>query len=95
MYYGVFTFGVFMIVCCELSSCIIDYCMYYLRLLCIADNLNEIYVIVMYKLSVGHTKIFCDFFLQRPIFDKIGSNFLLNWPFIDCRIFEKFGRIIE
>jgi hypothetical protein len=29
MYYGVFAFGVFMILCCGLSSGIIDYCMYY------------------------------------------------------------------
>jgi hypothetical protein len=38
MYYGVFVFGVFMIVCCGLSLGIMDYCMYYLWLLCIADN---------------------------------------------------------
>jgi hypothetical protein len=29
MYYGVFAFGVFMILCCGLSSGIMDYCMYY------------------------------------------------------------------
>jgi hypothetical protein len=38
MYYEVFAFDVFMIVCCGLSSCIIDYCMYYLWLFCIVNN---------------------------------------------------------
>jgi hypothetical protein len=38
MYYGVFTFGVFMILCCGLLLGIMDYCMYYVWLLCIVYN---------------------------------------------------------
>jgi hypothetical protein len=42
----------------------------------------------MYKLSVDHTKIFCNFVLQRPVFDKIRPNFLLNRPIIGKNLAE-------
>jgi hypothetical protein len=42
---------------------------------------------MMYKLSVGHVKKFYVFFLQRSVFDKIQSNFLLNQLVIGCQIF--------
>jgi hypothetical protein len=37
-------------------------------------------VIVMYKLSVGHAKIFYDFFASTTGFRQIWLNFLLNRP---------------
>jgi hypothetical protein len=39
-------------------------------------------IIMMYKLSVGHAKIFYNFLLERPVFNKIWLNFLLNQPVI-------------
>jgi hypothetical protein len=49
------------------------------------DNYNEMCVIVMYKLSVGHAKIFCDFFASTAGFRQNLAEFStkpvgIQWP---------------
>jgi hypothetical protein len=39
-------------------------------------------------------KFYVIFLLQRPVFDKIRPNFLLNRTVFGGRIFEKFYRIV-
>jgi hypothetical protein len=52
---------------------------------------------MMYKLSVGHAKIFCDFFASTTDFRQNSAefpNFLLNRPVFGGQIFKKISRII-
>jgi hypothetical protein len=53
--------------------------------LCIVDNWNEMYVIVMYKFSGCHAKKFVVFLLQMAGFLEKSVDYLLNpieirWP---------------